>query len=453
MRKARLLPLYFIESNTREREEYRIQLEKMQETYRQEAEFLEPAALGGAGVGGSAAAGADAAVFLQMTGAVFGYGEQLSGIGIPVIIMTSEFGTVEMWDWEIAAYLRENLGMKNVFTPYSQDMAKVILRSVAARNSMREGGKFLIFQDSPGEGMQAYIFKRFYWWEEECIEQIKNSFGVEIIFRSWKEVNVRAGEITEEEARELWEKRKMPHSNLGEETILNAVKLYIAIKEEADQHKNVLGIGSNCLNESFSSNTTPCLAWEWLFEYDGILWACEGDLVTLLSEEILYTALKAPFMMTNIYPYLVGMAALKHEKIKEFPQLEDSDNYALGVHCGYFGFVPKSFCCEWMMRPKVLEIVNENAAVIDCRMECGPVVLAKVHADMKKITVIEADLEKYVGYPGSDCRNGALLHFKNRNGHRIMESLSSHHAILIQGNCGFLIQQAGRVYGMEVEVI
>lgn len=448
MRKARLLPLYFTETNERERDEYSVQLEKMQETYREEAEFLEPAAVGDAGL-----AEADAVLFLQMTGAIFGYREQLSGIQMPVILLTSEFGTVEMWDWEIAAYLRENLGMKNVFTPYSQDMAKVILRSIAARKSMRDSGKFLIFQDSPGEGMQAYIFKRFYWWEKECIQQIRDSFGVEIIFVSWKEVNKRAEQIADEEARELWEHRAVPHDELPTEAILPAVKLYIAIKNETDKYENVLGIGSNCLNESFSSKTTPCLTWEWLFEYDGLLWACEGDLVTLLSEEILYSALRAPFMMTNIYPFLAGMAALKHEKIKEFPRLEDSDNYALGVHCGYFGFVPQSFCCEWMMRQKVLEIVNDNAVVIDCRMECGTVVLAKVHADMKKITVIEAELEKYVGYPGSDCRNGALRHYKNRAGHRVMESLSSHHAIIIKGDIAFLIRQIGRVYGMEVEVI
>ena len=90
---------------------------------------------------------------------------------------------------------------------------------------------------------------------------------------------------------------------------------------------------------------------------------------------------------------------------------------------------------------------------MDCKMACGPVVLAKIHADMKKITVIEGQLEKYVGYPGSDCRNGALIHYKNNSGHKVMESLSSHHAIVIQGDVAPLICQIGRVYGMEVEIL
>lgn len=448
MNRAVLLPLYFKEINQREKKEFEEQLEKLKGLYGGEAEFLEPAM-----VGESIPENAQAVLFAQMTGAVFGYKDRLLEIDLPILLMTSEFGTVEMWDWEIAAYLRENLNMDNIFTPYSQEMARVILRAVSSRHAMRNGGKFLIFQDSPGEGMQAYIFKRFFWWEKECIQKIETYFGIRIIFKSWKEINRKAEEIEDEAAWRLWEERAVPRDMPGNEAILLAVKLYIAICEEAKREGNVLGVGSNCLNESFSSGTTPCLAWNWLFECDGILWACEGDLVSLLSEVIFYQALKVPLMMTNIYPFLVGMAALKHERIDSFPDIPDSDNCALGVHCGYFGFAPQSFCSQWLMKPKVLEIVDENAIVIDCRMECGPVVLAKVHADMKKITVIEASIEEYVGYPGSDCLNGALIRYKNGCGHRVMESLSSHHAIVIKGDVAYLIRQIGRVYGIDVEVL
>jgi hypothetical protein len=158
-------------------------------------------------------------------------------------------------------------------------------------------------------------------------------------------------------------------------------------------------------------------------------------------------------MMTNIYPFLVGMAALKHEKIKEFPNIEDPDNHALGVHCGYFGVVPQSFCTDWVLRPKVLEIVNEHAVVIDCRMATGPVTMAKLHANMKKLTIIEAEIEDYVQYPGSDCRNGALIRYRNHNGHKVMESLSSHHAIIIQGAVTPQLQQMAKVYHFETEII
>lgn len=446
--KTRLLPVYLTEANEREKGEFQQQLEKLRQLYGEEAEFLPAVPLGG-----GAWEEADGILFPQMIGSIFSYKEVLKTISLPVIVMTSEFGTVEMWDWEIVAWLREEVGL-TVFSPYNTELAKVILRSISSRKEMQAGTKkFLMMQDSPGEGMQAYIFKRFYWWEKECIDQIESAFGIKLIYRSWKEVNQQAEQIPDEEAAALWRERAVPTEDVPEQNILKAVKLYLAVKNLIDEIGGIAGVGSNCLNESFHSGTTPCLAWDWLFEYDHVIWACEGDIVTLISKFILYSALQKPIMMTNIYPFLVGMAALKHEKIETFPDIEDPDNHALGVHCGYFGFAPRCFCTDWTMRPKVLEIVNEDAIVIDCRMKTGPITMAKLHPDMKKLTIIEAEIEDYVQYPGSDCRNGALIHYTNNSGHQVMEHLSSHHAILIEGRVTPQLLQMAKVYGFEPEVI
>lgn len=447
MVKAKLTPFYFNEANERERKEFTAQLAKLEAMYGDVAEFLEPQPVGGAIPGD-----ADAVLFPQLFGAVFKHQSDLAGIALPIVVLTSQFGTVEMWDWEIVTYLRENLKL-NVFTPYHPDLAKVVFRAIAAKKQMKAGMKLLMLQDSPGEGMQANIFKRFYWWEDECTQKIEASFGIEIVYRSWKVVNKAADGISDDEALALWLQRSVPSEGVTQKNILKAVKIYIAVKALMDEIGGVCGVGSNCLNESFSSSSTPCLAWNWIYEYDHTIWACEGDTVTLISKFILYSALHRPLMMTNIYPFLVGMAALKHEKINEFPDIEDPDNHALGVHCGYFGLVPQSFCTEWTLRPKVLEIVNEDAIMLDCRMAAGPVTMAKLHPDMKKLTVIEAEIEDYVQYPGSDCRNGALIRYRNGNGHRVMESLSSHHAIIIQGNVTHMLAQLAKVYGFDMEVI
>ena len=445
--KARLQPLYFTEANERERGEFAEQMKTLQKIYGNEAEFLKPLS-----VGSEIPRDADAVLFPQLIGAAFRNRETIRRLSVPLIILTSRFGTVEMWDWEIVAYFREDLGL-TVFAPYEIELAKVILRSISAKKAMRSGVNFLMFQDSPGEGEQAYIFKRFYWWEKECTRRIEEAFGVHIIYRSWKKLNDRAAGISDEEAEELWKSRPVPCEGVPPDHILKAVKIYMAVKEAVDGIGNVGGVGSNCLNESFLSRSTPCLAWDWMYEYDHILWACEGDTVTLISKYIFHSGLRLPMMMTNIYPFLVGMAALAHERISEFPEIEDPDNHALGVHCGYFGFAPQSFCSEWTMRPKVLGIVNDDAVVIDCRMKKGPVTMAKLHPNMKKITVIEAELEDYVQYPGSDCRNGALLRYRNGDGHRVMESLSSHHALIISGDVAYRIAELARVYGFECEVI
>lgn len=441
-----MLPVYFPEINEREKREYEEQKKRMIALYGEEAEFLDAVLIDEAGK-----TDADMVVFFQLIGAVFSHREALEKLTVPVIVLTSEFGTVEMWDWEIVAWLREEVSVC-VFSPYSQEMANVVLRAQGSRKRL-QNAKFLLFQDDPGEGMQANIFKRFYWWETECKTIIEKKFGVEIIYRSWKSVNERAQKIADEDAQKLWEQRREPCEGLGQAAILKAAKLYMALREEACQAGGVIGIGSNCLNESFYADTTPCLAWNWFFEYDHIIWACEGDLVSLISEYIFYQALRRPLMMTNIYPFLVGMAALKHEKIQQFPQIEDPDNHALGVHCGYFGFVPKAFCESWTLRPKVLEIVNDEAVAVDCRMACGPVTMAKLHTNMNRVTIIEAEIEDYVQYPGSDCRNGALLRYANGSGERVMQALSSHHAVLIQGRVTAQLLEVAKVYGFSAEVI
>jgi hypothetical protein len=439
VRKALCVPLYFSAANERERGEFDAQLVRLVEMYGDVAEFLAPVCVG------DELPDADAVVFPQLIGAAFREKEKLKRYNLPFVVLTSRYGTVEMWDWEIVSFLRGE-GM-TVFSPYNDDLAKVILRSIAAKASLKAGAKFLMFQDSPGEGMQAYIFKRFYWWEKECTEKMESAFGMKLIYGSWKQVSDEAAAISDEKARKICADWNVNMEEVPEEDYLRAVKIYIAVKAVIDEIGGVVGVGSNCLNESFNCNTTPCLAWNMLFERDGIIWACEGDTLTLLSTYILYNALQAPMMMTNIYPFLVGMAALAHEKIDKFPDIEDPANHALGVHCGYCGFAPRQFCSKWVMRPKVLEIVDDHAIVIDCELPKGPATLAKIYADFNKLSIIDAEIEDYVQYPGSDCRNGTLLRYND--GEKVMDELCSHHALIITGEQKARLLQLARVFGWE----
>ena len=441
--KARLVPLYFEEVNERETAETAAQMEKLLEYYGDSAEFL-PAVR----VGEPLPAEADAIVFPKMIFAAFRHDEELRRYSLPMIVLTSQFGTVEMWDWEIVTYLRD-LGC-TVFSPYSLEMGKTVLRAIAAKRSLR-GAKFLMLQDSPGEGMQAYIFKKFYWWEKQSTETMERAFGIRMIYRSWREVSDRARTISDQEALNVSAGWNIHQEGVCRDAYLRAVKIYIAVKALIDELGGVEGVGANCLNESFHCDTTPCLAWNMLFERDNIIWACEGDTLTLLSTYIIYRSLEKPIMMTNLYPFLMGMAALAHEKIDKFPDIEDPDNHALGVHCGYFGFVPRQFCQEWTLRPKVLEIVSGQAVVCDCRLPKGPVTLAKIYPGFQKLSIIQAELEEYVQYPGSDCRNGALIRY--RDGHAVMDALCSHHSLIISGDVKPQLLQAAKIFGFETVVL
>ena len=445
--KANLLPMYLPNRNEREETEFLAQITRLQEMYAGEANFLPPVS-----VGTTVPAEADAIVFPQLIGSAFASKDAIAELTLPVIVLTSQFGTVEMWDWEIVSFLREETDL-TVFSPYEVNLARVIMRAIAAKKQMKYGMRFLMFQDSPGEGMQATIFKRFYWWEDECTRLMEQAFGIKIIYKSYKALNERAQEIPDIDAETVCKSWDVPMEDVPHDNYLRAVKLYIAIKEVIAEIGEVSGVGANCLNESFNSQTTPCLAWNMLYELDGILWACEGDTVTMVSKFIVYNALKRPVMMTNIYPFLVGMAALKHEKIDSFPDVPNPDNHALGVHCGYFGMAPQSFCSRWVLCPKVLEIVDDNALMVDCEMAEGPITLAKIHPNMQKMIIIKAEIKSYEKYPGSDCRNGALIHFSNDNGHEIMQTLCSHHALIIKGDCIHELVQMAQVYGFDVEVL
>ncbi|MGC8778112.1 MAG: hypothetical protein ACP5Q4_05490, partial [Candidatus Caldatribacteriaceae bacterium] len=382
--KAKLVPLYFQSADD---PEFRTQVGKLRELLREEADILAPRSLG------SPIPEADAVLLPQVLGEAYRKVEEIRTLPVPIIVATSEFGTVNMWDWEIVSYLKGH-GIQ-VFSPYTLDLTRTVVRSLALKREMNQTS-FLLFQDNPGEGMQASIFKRFFWWENECAERIRQKFGIQVLKKSFKALGEKAKDIPDAKAKEVWKGWNFPVETLSERALLSAVKIYMVLKEEIEKDQTIKGAGINCLNESFYSDTTPCLAWCMLFAERELIWACEGDLLTLFTKFVVYRVLRQPIMMSNVYPFLVGQAALKHEKIEEFPRVEEPENHLLIAHCGYFGLMPPAFASTWTVRPKVLAIVDENAHVVDARFPEGPVTLVKFDFTLGKLFVCEGTLEGYV---------------------------------------------------------
>jgi hypothetical protein len=75
--------------------------------------------------------------------------------------------------------------------------------------------------------------------------------------------------------------------------------------------------------------------------------------------------------------------------------------------------------------------------------------MVKIDSTMEKIMVIEGELKGYVQYPGSDCRNGAIV--KVPNGHKLMKEVYSHHQIIIPGHQHTRIECIAEVFGLEIE--
>jgi hypothetical protein len=436
--KAVLLPLHLTPAPE---EEFTQQLATLHRLLDDEAEFLPALPLGS-----EIPDEADAVVFPQMLGTAYRSMPHLKEIRIPILVITSEFGTVSMWDWEILAYMRSQ-GVASL-APSNLEQARKICRGLGVKRQLRKS-RFLVFQDNPGAGFQASIFKRFYWWENECTERICAKFGIEIVRKSYKELGDAAKSIGDPEAQAAADARKVPLQGVPSRSYLSALKLYLAVKRELDADPSIQAAGMNCLNESHFSDTTPCLAWNILYEEEKLVWGCEADTMAMLTKLILHRSLGVPIMMTNLYPFLMGQAALKHERIPSFPAVPDPENCILVAHCGYLGVLPQSFSTEWQLKPKVLAIVNENATAIDARLPCGQVTLAKLHPTLATMSVAEGALESYVQYPGSDCENGAVI--RVRNGPAMVRSLASHHYLLTTGHNETDIRMLGTIFDFSVE--
>ena len=397
---------------------------------------------------GDAVPECEAVVFPEILGEAYRSVKEFKAIDKPILIITSEFGTVSMWDWEIGNFLKGK-GVEPI-TPYSIDDVNFICRVLVTKRKMAES-KFLIFQDNPGEGFQPEIFKSFYWWEQECTDTIRERFGTRIERRSLKELGQKAEKISDKDAADVWKSWDYPaEDGFAEIRGINAVKLYIALRNELDS-EDIIGIGTNCLNESHYCKTTPCLAWDKLLEERNLLWVCEGDTATLTTKYMLYNSLGKPLFMTNIYPFLMGDAALKHEKIPSFPEIvDDPENHILLAHCGYFGLLPRQFSTDWIVREKQLAIVNENSHMLDARMKTGDVTVTKLNADMTRLMSIKGDLKGYVQYgKESDVRNGGILHVPD--GRNLMDNVFSHHVIVMEGDNTYALKTIAKIMDLKIE--
>ena len=435
--KARLVPVYFDPGRDAD---FDRQLAAIGPLLAEHAELLAPVPLG------ATLPEADAVVFPQILGEAYRQVMAFQAIELPILLVTSEFGTLSMWDWEIAEYLRSH-GVKTI-GPYTLDQTKAVCRALGARRELRET-RFLVYQDDPGEGFQASIFKRFYWWEDECVARLAERFGITVVKQSFRELGARAKAITDARADDELKRKDVPNAALPLRALRGAIKLYLAVRDDLDRDASIRAVGINCLNESHFSDTTPCLAWDLLYQERGLIWGCEADTMSMISKYILHKSLAAPIMMTNLYPFLLGNAALKHERIERFPTVDaEPENHVLVAHCGYMGVIPRPFATHWTLQKKVLAIVDENATAIAARLPLGDVTLAKLHPSMDRMTVAEGRLKGYAQFPDSDCLNGGVIQV--RDGHRLMNALASHHYLLLTGHHLPGIRFLGQVFGLDV---
>ena len=438
--KAKFVPIYFQRADD---PDFLEQVENLHTMLADEAEILTPVALG------QPLPDCDGVIFPQMLGDAYRRFDQIKALPQPLMVITSEFGTVSMWDWEINSYLASK-GVK-VIAPNSLVKTKKACRAFALKRQLKQS-KFLVYQDQPANGMgqQDEIFKRFYWWEPECIQEIEGKYGLKVIKKSFKNMGEEAKAIPDSEAEAVWAAKKgtTPIGKITNRAVLSAVKTYMVVKRDLDQDPSIIAVGINCLNESQYSDTTPCLAWNLLYEEQAMVWGCEADIVSMLTKVLISKTIDVPFMMTNLYPFLMGNAALKHEHIPQFPAVEsEPENHILAAHCGYLGVLPQSFSTEWALRDKVLAIVDDNATAIDARLPVGEITLVKLLPPFDRLSVIEGELPTYAQFEDSHCLNGAVIRVPN--GKKMVDELASHHFIVTTGHNLNELEMIAKVFDLQ----
>jgi hypothetical protein len=62
--------------------------------------------------------------------------------------------------------------------------------------------------------------------------------------------------------------------------------------------------------------------------------------------------------------------------------------------------------------------------------------------------VAQGILENYVQYPGSDCRNGAVI--KVKDGYRLMDLFYSHHNCIVVGDKSEDLKYMAKVFDLDI---
>jgi hypothetical protein len=120
--------------------------------------------------------------------------------------------------------------------PYNLSKRRNRLRGAWPSKRELKTTKFLVYQDDPGEGFQAPIFKRFYWWEDECSQRLHDKFGVTIVKKSFRELGAAAQAIPDALADAAFDVAALERADEGltPRAVRSAVKLYLAVKRDLD---------------------------------------------------------------------------------------------------------------------------------------------------------------------------------------------------------------------------
>lgn len=442
MTRANLQPFYF---GTEASEEVHTQLERLRHQLGSVAHFHDPLPIGS----DLSRVEADLIVLPRLSGAAYQMLDIFRSISLPIVVLSSEVCATAIWDWEITGWLRSS-GI-NVYTPFDIRQTEILCRAFAAKRELSQS-RFVVFQDDVASGLHADMFQRFYWWQRENGQRMFERFGIKIEERSLLQLTEVARNVSDDQVQTIWQAWQpgLPVVNVPEKALFDTLRLYAALKRILNDEPEIKGMGINCINEFPSMLATPCLVWNMLYQDHQLIWGCEADTLSMMTQYLINRCLETPVVMTNIYPFLVGQPVLDHMDMPAFPAVSDPENYLLAGHCGYLGVLPQSTETEsWALRSSVLDVFEGRGGAIDGRLPLGDVLLVKLNPDCDGWAVVEGDLQDYVHTPQSGLAKIAAL-IRVDNGPALLESITSQHYILTNRATVADFRLLARVFGLDL---
>lgn len=237
-------------------------------------------------------------------------------------------------------------------------------------------------------------------------EKVKRVFNVNLMDITSKELKLEIDKGVLEDIPNVEKYRKLASS---EEVLNGALAIYSGLKRIIDRYK-LGGFTIRCFDLIEEYKNTACLALA-MFNDQGIIATCEGDVPSMLSMLIVKAASNKPSFQANPSKISFG---------------EDSDNRVLFAHCT----VPMCMC-------KDVEFMThfESGLGIGIRGEMipGSITIFKLSRDLKNYLLINGEIVENKKL-GNYCRTQIEVKLEDEDMYRLINKSFGNHVIISYGD-------------------
>ena len=236
-------------------------------------------------------------------------------------------------------------------------------------------------------------------------EKVKKVFNVNLLDITSKELKLEIDKGLLDNIPNVEKYRKLASS---EEVLEGALKIYSGIKRIVERYK-LSGFTIRCFDLIEEYQNTACLALA-MFNDQGLIATCEGDVPSMLSMLIVKAACNKPSFQANPSKIVLG----------------DDKNTVLFAHCT----VPTSMCSDYEF---MTHFESGLGIGIRGKMIPGEVTLFKLSRDLKDFLLVNGEIEKNTTL-SNYCRTQIEVKLPDEDVYRLINKSYGNHVIISYGD-------------------